>query len=208
MPARHIDITAVEPALAYKLLVGAVQPRPIAWVSTLAADGTPNLAPFSFFTVASREPATLLVSIGPRPDGGVKDTLANVRATGEFVVNVPSSEHRWAVSATAATVGSEVDEFGLADLTPVPCDLVRAPRIAQARLSIECSLSDEHRVGTDAVIYGTALRMHAADGVLDDAFRVDNDVLEPLGRLAGPWFSGPLTGIPDGTQPAYAVTDD
>lgn len=206
MPSRQIDITALDPALAYKVLVGAVQPRPIAWVSTVAADGTTNLAPFSFFTVASREPATLLVSIGPKADGGVKDTLANVRATGDFVVNVASFDHHLAVSATGATVAPEVDEFELAELTPVASDVVRAPRVAEARLSIECRLREEHQIGTDTVIYGTVLRVHAAEGVLDDTLRVDNDVLNPLGRLAGPWFSGPLTGIPEGWQPAETVT--
>lgn len=206
MPSRQIDITALDPTLAYKLLVGAVQPRPIAWVSTVAADGTANLAPFSFFTVASREPATLLVSIGPRADGGVKDTLANARATGDFVVNVASFDHHLAVSATGATVGPEVDEFELANLTQVPSDAVRAPRVAEARLAIECILREEHQIGTDTVIYGTVLRVHAAEGVLDETLRVDNDVLNPLGRLAGPWFSGPLKSIPEGWVPTATAT--
>ncbi|WP_370499947.1 flavin reductase family protein [Mycolicibacterium sp. jd] len=208
MPTRHIDITALDTASAYKLLVGAVQPRPIAWVSTIGADGSANLAPFSFFTVASREPATLLVSIGPKIDGGIKDTLANVRATGDFVVNVASFDHHLAVSTTGQTVAPEVDEFELADLTPVASDVVRAPRVAEARLAIECRLREEHRIGTDTVIYGTAVRVHAAEGVLDDSLRVDNDVLNPLGRLAGPWFSGPLMSIPEGWAPTATVTRD
>jgi flavin reductase (DIM6/NTAB) family NADH-FMN oxidoreductase RutF len=202
VPVRQVDITALDPALAYKVLVGAVQPRPIAWVSTVAADGTANLAPFSFFTVASREPATLLVSIGPRADGDVKDTLANVRATGDFVVNIASFDHHLAVSATGANVAPEVDEFELAELTQIASDVVRAPRVAEARLSIECQLREEHQIGTDTVIYGTVLRVHAAEGVLDESLRVDNDVLNPLGRLAGPWFSGPLTSVPEGCKPA------
>ncbi|AQA06195.1 hypothetical protein BVC93_06635 [Mycobacterium sp. MS1601] len=201
-----MDITALDPALAYKVLVGAVQPRPIAWVSTAAPDGTANLAPFSFFTVASREPATVLVSIGPKADGGVKDTLANVRATGDFVVNIASFDHHLAVSTSAATVAPEIDEFELAELTRVDSDVVRAPRVAEARLSIECRLFEEHQIGTDTVVYGTVLRVHAAEGVLDDTLRVDNDVLNPLGRLAGPWFAGPLTAIPEGWQAESTVT--
>lgn len=208
MPARQIDITALDTASAYKLLVSTVQPRPIAWVSTISADGALNLAPFSFFTVASRQPPTLLVSIGPRDGGGVKDTLANVHATGEFVVNVASFDHRSAVSTTGQTVAPEVDEFELAGVKPVTSDVVAPPRIAEARLAIECSLREEHRIGTDTVIYGTALRVHAADGVLDDGLRVDNDVLDPLGRLAGPWFTGPLTAVPQGQAPAATVTRD
>jgi flavin reductase (DIM6/NTAB) family NADH-FMN oxidoreductase RutF len=206
VPARQIDITALDSAMAYKVMVGAVQPRPIAWVSTVAADGTANLAPFSFFTVASREPATLLISIGPRADGGVKDTLTNIRSTGDFVVNVASFDHHRAVSTTGATVAPDVDEFELAGLTPLRSDQVRAPRVAEARLSVECRLREEHQIGTDTVVYGTVLRVHAAEGVLDDTLRVDNGVLNPLGRLAGPWFSGPLTGVPESLLSEASVT--
>jgi flavin reductase (DIM6/NTAB) family NADH-FMN oxidoreductase RutF len=204
----EFDVTSLDPALAYKLLVGAVQPRPIAWVSTVAADGTPNLAPFSFFTVASREPATVLVSIGPKIDGGVKDTLENIRATNDFVVNIPSTEHRGAVSTTGTTVAPEVDEFELAGVTALNSVKVRAPRLAEARLSLECRFREAVRIGTDTAVFGTVVWAHCAPGVMDERVRVDNEVLQPLGRLAGPWFTGPLTAVAEELPQPTAVSRD
>jgi flavin reductase (DIM6/NTAB) family NADH-FMN oxidoreductase RutF len=206
--ARAINVTSLEPDLAHKLLVGAVQPRPIAWVSTVSADGGINLAPFSFFTVASRNPATVLVSIGPRVGGGVKDTLTNLRVSGDFVVNIASADHLGAVSASGMAVDPKVDEFELAGVTPVASVKVRAPRVAEARLALECELREERSIGTDTVVFGTVLWAHAARGVLDDAARVDNDVLQPLGRLAGPWFTGPLTAIAERVPATAAVLRD
>ncbi|WP_245906410.1 flavin reductase family protein [Mycolicibacterium palauense] len=205
---REIDVARLEPDKAYKLLVGAVQPRPIAWLSTVAPDGTANLAPFSFFTVASRNPATVLVSIGQHGAGAVKDTLHNVRTTGEFVVNVASMEHLDAVSATSAAVAADVDEFHLAALTTAPSITVRPPRVAEARLALECRLREEVRIGTDTVVFGTVLWAHSADGVLDDGLRVDNDVLQPLGRLAGPWFADRLAALPQPAAPEVVTTRD
>lgn len=197
MTAKEIDVTALEPELMYKLLVGAVQPRPIAWVSTIAADGCTNLAPFSFFTVASRLPATVMFSIGQHEGGRVKDTLTNLRGTGDFVVNIASFEHNPAVSASGTVVDADVDEFALAGLTAAPSSRVKAPRVAEAQLSLECTLAQEVHIGTDTCVFGTVLVAHAADGILSDRMWVDNDVLRPLGRLAGPWFTGPLTAIPE-----------
>lgn len=197
MTAKEIDVTALEPELAYKLLVGAVQPRPIAWVSTIATDGCINLAPFSFFTVASRNPATVMFSIGQHEGGRTKDTLTNLRGTGDFVINVASFEHNRAVSASGTVVDADVDEFDLAGLTPAPSSVVKAPRVAEAHLALECRLYEEVSIGTDTCVFGSVLVAHAADGILSDRMWVDNDVLRPLGRLAGPWFTGPLTAVPE-----------
>ncbi|MGE0217495.1 flavin reductase family protein [Mycolicibacterium sp.] len=200
----EIDVASLEPELAYKLLISAVQPRPIAWVSTVAADGCANLAPFSFFTVASRSPATVLFSVGPRVGGGVKDTLTNLRGTGDFVVNIASFEHSAAVATSGLAVDPDVDEVALAGLTAVPSTLVRSPRIAEAQLALECRLYDEIQIGTDVAVLGTVLVAHAGPGVFNERMRVDNDVLRPLGRLAGPWFTGPLTAIPEPTPAAVS----
>lgn len=194
---------SLDPDSAYKLLVGAVQPRPIAWVSTVAADGIPNLAPFSFFTVASRNPPTLAVSIGTRDGGGVKDTLANIRATSEFVVNVASVDQHVAVSASSLPVAADVDEFGLAGMTPAPAAQVRPPRVAEAPIALECRLREEIPIGADVVVFGTVVHAYVDDGLLDDGMHVDTGALRPLGRLAGPWYSGPLTAVPQ--TPAQAV---
>lgn len=197
MSAIEIDVTALEPSLVYKLLVGAVQPRPIAWVSTVAPDGGANLAPFSFFTVASRYPATVVFSVGQHTAGRVKDTLVNLRGTGDFVVNIASFEHNPAVAASGTVVDAGVDEFELAGLTAAPSVTVQAPRVAEAQLALECRLHSEVEIGADTCVFGTVLVAHAADGVFGERMWVDNDVLRPLGRLAGPWFTGPLSAIPE-----------
>src|SRR5919205_2677504 len=115
----------------YRLMVGAIVPRPIAWVSTRAEDGTFNLAPFSFFTGVCEDPPTLCFSVLWRP-GAKKDTLRNVEASRVFVVNVVSEDLGQAMDLTAADVPPGVSEFELAGLTPVPGDLVSAPRVAEA----------------------------------------------------------------------------
>lgn len=206
MAPAEFDVIALEPDMAYKLLVGAVQPRPIAWVSTIGRDGIANLAPFSFFTVASRNPATVLFSVSGREGGGVKDTLRNVRETGDFVVNIPSRHHHEAVGISSAPVESDVDEFDLAGVTALPSAKVLAPRLAESALSLECRLAQEVVLGTDTVVFGQVVWAHVADGVVDQRIRVDNDVLQPLGRLAGPWFTGPLTAIPQVTPPVSAAS--
>lgn len=203
MAPKEFDVAALEPELAYKLLVGAVQPRPIAWVSTVDIQAnTANLAPFSFFTVASRSPATILISITEKDGGGAKDTLSNLRQTGDFVVNVASYYHLERVGTTSSPVEPDVDEFVLAGLTACPSVKVRAPRLAESALSLECRLQQEIAIGTDTVVFGEVLWAHVADGVMDERVRVDNDVLQPLGRLAGPWFTGPLTAVPQDSEPA------
>ncbi|HEY0785457.1 MAG TPA: flavin reductase family protein, partial [Acidobacteriaceae bacterium] len=126
----------------YKLLAGSVLPRPIALVSSIDAAGVPNLAPYSFFTVASANPPALCFCPSVRaPTNGlrpVKDTLENIRATREFVVNIVSEDFIEQMNQTAAQVPPSVDEFALARFTPLASDLVRPPRVAESRVQMEC----------------------------------------------------------------------
>lgn len=181
----------------YKLLSVAVQPRPIAWVSTLSSDGTPNLAPFSFFTVASRKPPTVLLSIGERDgvSGAEKDTLANVRATDELVINIPGQANADAVAASSTQVASEVDEHVLAGVTAVPSTVVGPPTVAEALMALECRLADEVRVGTDVLVLAEVLAVTYRSGLLDERLHVAEHAESFLGRLAGPYFTGPVTRI-------------
>jgi flavin reductase (DIM6/NTAB) family NADH-FMN oxidoreductase RutF len=197
-PRTQVAFGDLDEAEQYKLLSVAVQPRPIAWVSTLAADGTPNLAPFSFFTVASRNPPTVLVSIGERDgvSGAEKDTLANVRATGELVVNVPGQENADAVAASSTQVAPDVDEHRLAGVTPVPSTSVAPPTVAEALLALECRVAGEVRVGTDVLVLAEVLTLTCRPGLLDERRHVSEDAESFLGRLAGPFFAGPLTRVP------------
>ncbi|WP_170228572.1 flavin reductase family protein [Nesterenkonia populi] len=194
--AQSIDIKALDTPIAYKLLVGAAQPRPIAWVSTTSPDGVANLAPFSFFTVASREPATMMISVTRRVDGDPKHTLVNAEQTGVLTINIPARDHLDAVQISSQEVPGEVDEHELAGLATLPCEDIDAPRIAGVGISMECVLDRTIDVGTDVMLLARVLRVHAAPGVVDARYRVDNSLLQPLARLAGPWFSTVETEIP------------
>jgi len=168
----------------YKLATGTILPRPIAWVSTLGADGTPNLAPFSFFTVASSDPFTLLFSCGHKPDGSKKDTWRNAETSGEFVVNLTNQATAEAMNITATTFPHGISEFDAAGLTPAPCQTVAAPRVAESPASFECKLVQIVEVGGNAVIFGAVQMIHIDEAIYDGNY-VNLAALQPIGRLAG-----------------------
>lgn len=168
----------------YKIATGTILPRPIAWVSTVGADGTPNLAPFSFFTVASADPLTLLFSCSHKPDGSKKDTWRNAETSGEFVVNLTNEATAEAMNLTATTFPHGISEFDAAGLTPVPCEIVTAPRVLEAPVSYECKLTQIVEVGGNAVIFGAVQMIHISDAVYDGNY-VRLNAMQPIGRLAG-----------------------
>lgn len=180
----------------YKLLVGSVVPRAIAWVATRSPEGVANIAPYSFFTVASPTPPTLCFSIGPSAREGepVKDTLANIRASGEMTVNIARADLLEAVNTTASMLPGTVDEFAVAGLTEEPATLVTAPRIAEAPISMECRLDRVVEVGENALVLARVLLWRFEDGLRDGTY-VDMTRLRPLGRLAGPRFATQLNVV-------------
>lgn len=182
-----IDPSKLDPQMVYKLLIGSVVPRPIAWVSSLSPEGVPNLAPYSFFTVASRNPPTLCVSIGEREGGepSPKDTLRNVEETGEFVVNVVSLPLSNAMHESSKAHPPGADEFEAAGLTAESCEVVAAPRVGEAAISMECELDRVLPVGTDHLVLGKVVRVHVRDDLYGETGRIDVAGLDPLGRLAG-----------------------
>jgi flavin reductase (DIM6/NTAB) family NADH-FMN oxidoreductase RutF len=184
-----IDPSKLDPRSSYKLLIGAVVPRPIAWTSTVSREGTRNLAPFSFFTVASRQPPTLCISVGPPPEteGGeraTKDTLSNIEETGEFAINIVSLSLSNTMHESSKNHPPEADEFRKAGLTPAPCQVVRAPRVGEAGVSMECLLERILNLGSDHLVIGRMVRFHVKDELYEDG-RIDVAGLDPLGRLAG-----------------------
>jgi flavin reductase (DIM6/NTAB) family NADH-FMN oxidoreductase RutF len=170
----------------YKFLIGSVVPRPIAWTSTVGLDGIHNLAPFSFYTVASRNPPTLAVSIGPRTDDQApqKDTLKNIQDTAEFVINVVSMELANSMHESSLGHAPDADEFAAANLTPAECEVVKAPRVEEALISSECAVEQIIPVGGDHLVLGRIVRFHIRADIYKDG-RVDLESLDPLGRLAG-----------------------
>jgi flavin reductase (DIM6/NTAB) family NADH-FMN oxidoreductase RutF len=181
-----IDPDTLDPQSCYKLLIGSVVPRPIAWTSTVSREGVRNLAPFSFFTVASRQPPMLCISVGPRPDEDLdKDTLSNVEETGEFVVSIVSLSLSNTMFESSKNHPPEADEFEKAGLTPAPCEVVGAPRVEEAGVSMECLLDQVLPLGTDHLVIGRMVRFHVRDELYGENGRIDVAGLDPLGRLAG-----------------------
>ena len=183
----EIDPQKVAPELIYKLLIGCVVPRPIAWVSTVAADGVNNLAPFSFFMGVCQEPPTIAFSSSPRA-GDRKDTVRNAQHTGDFVVNVVDDDRAEQMNLTSGDYPADVDEIALTGLTALPSVKVRAPRVAEAPINLECRVSQVIQVGRgpNNLVLGEIVHFHVRDDIYDGRTgRVDMHRLKPVGRLAG-----------------------
>jgi flavin reductase (DIM6/NTAB) family NADH-FMN oxidoreductase RutF len=183
------DPQSMVPKDVYKLLIGAVVPRPIAFVSTLDLNNVRNLAPFSFFTVASSNPPVVVFCTSvPSAGRAMKDTLRNVLDTREFVLNIVSEDFAEKMNHCSATVPPEVDEFQLSGLTPVPSDLVKPYRVAESQIQMECRLmqvvtvSDKPNGGN--LVLGEVVRFHLAETVSNN-FYIDPDQLRAIGRMAG-----------------------
>jgi len=178
-----LDLQALPAADVYRFMISAVVPRPIAWVSTRAADGTANLAPFSYFTALSSAPPLVGFAVVDR-EGDPKDTLRNVRETGEWVINVVDEPRLPAMAVTAGEWPRGTSEFTEAGLTPAPAERVRAPRVAESPLQLECRLHREVRLGNCTFVVGEVLVARVDDAVLTDG-RVDPAKLRAVGRLGG-----------------------
>ncbi|WP_372622165.1 flavin reductase family protein [Falsiroseomonas sp.] len=175
-----------------KLLHSTIVPRPIAWVVTRHAHGGTNAAPFSFFNVVSTEPPLLCIGMAARTDGD-KDTLANIRRSGQFVVNLVPMAMAEAMNQTSAEFGPEVDELARCGLATQPSSNVDPPRIAGSPVAMECEtfrLVDLDQGG--AVVLGRVLAMHLAEEMLLDPARqyVDTPRLGLIGRMhGGGWYA-------------------
>jgi flavin reductase (DIM6/NTAB) family NADH-FMN oxidoreductase RutF len=184
MDLKLSDLSALE---RYKLLIGLVIPRPIAWISTWSAPGVANCAPYSFFNVFSEDPPLLMVSFGLRSDDRVKDSLRNIRRSGEFVVNLVDEASANAMHLSSGEFPPEVSEFDLALLSPAPAALVQQPRIAEAAACLECRVYRHIEIGPDReFVIGEILLAHAREGVIDpETKRVSEELYRPVGRLFG-----------------------
>lgn len=192
----HLDPSSLDVAERYKLLVGAVVPRPIAFVSTISPDGSStNLAPFSFFTAVGSNPMMLMFCPANNADGSEKDTLRNAKpreegGTGEFVVNVVSEGIAAQMAACAHELPYAESEFALSRLTPGPSVVVRAPRVLEAPVSFECETTQVIRTNPGQraggnVVLGRVVHVHAHEGLINDRMHVDPAKLAAVGRLAG-----------------------
>lgn len=179
----EFDFDALPPDDRYRLLTNFVGPRPIALVSTAGPSG-PNAAPMSFFNVFSHEPPIVVLGIQTRPDGAVKDTVANIRATGEFVVSMVDMALAPAMLVCGLPFGPEVDEIRTAGLTPVTGTRVAAPRIAEAPCAMECRVERLIDFDRRVLVLGQVVFMHVRRDCLDGAGRyVNPETYQPIARL-------------------------
>jgi flavin reductase (DIM6/NTAB) family NADH-FMN oxidoreductase RutF len=181
-----LRLDELPPLERYKLLIGLVIPRPIAWISTRSANGVANCAPFSFFNVFSEDPPLCVIGINPRDsDGAMKHSLRNIRRTGEFVVNLVEEASANAMHASSEELPEEESEFEKAGLTEAPAALVQHPRIAEAAACLECRLFRLLEISaTRQLVLGEILLVHAREGIIDpQTKRVSEQAYRPIGRL-------------------------
>ncbi len=178
----------------YKLMTGAIVPRPIGWISTVDADGIPNLAPYSFFNAVCSNPPTLLFCPAIRAkDHQRKDTLKNVIATREFVVNIVTEALAEAMNLTSGEYAADVNEFEVAGLTAAPSATVKPPRVAESPVHFECKLDQIVTIGETpggaSIVIGRIVHIHVADEVLIPPDKINVRKLQAVGRLSGTTYS-------------------
>lgn len=172
----------------YRFLISAVVPRPVAFVSSMGADGHVNLAPFSYFNAIASEPPLITIAIDRR-EGDPKDTLRNILETKEFVVNIVSESLLDAMITTSGEWPRSTSEFGAAGLTPVPSERVKPPYVAESPLQLECTLFQEIPLGNSHLVVGEVILGRVRDDILTEG-RVDPEKLKPIGRLGGEFYAG------------------
>ncbi|MDB6062730.1 MAG: hypothetical protein JWM78_2833 [Verrucomicrobiaceae bacterium] len=180
----QIDPAQHSTAENYKLLTNLVVPRPIAWVSTINDSDVINLAPFSFFNAVCSDPLYVIVSIGNNEAGELKDTGKNIRATGEFVVNLVTEELFDAMNISAAEFPATASELEAVHLQAAPSQRVKPPRVAQAQVSLECKLFSAQPLGTYTLFIGEVVMFHVADQLLGSRLHINN--FAPIGRMGSP----------------------
>lgn len=193
----------------YKIMIGSILPRPIGWISTIDSAGVYNLAPFSFFNVVCPKPPTVLFCPSIRnADGSQKDTLHNVRATGEFVVNIVSEALAEAMNLSSAELPPEIDEFQFAGVKPVPSLIVKPPRVKESLIHYECKVSQiidiSDQPGGGSIVIGEVVHLHIDDAVLIGGDKINLSVLQPIGRLAGTAYTR-VTDLFDLVRPPSQV---
>jgi flavin reductase (DIM6/NTAB) family NADH-FMN oxidoreductase RutF len=180
----HIDPALQSAADNYKLLTNLVVPRPIAWVTSLGAAGVVNLAPFSFFNAVAADPLYVVVSVGRNDNGAAKDTANNIRAGGEFVVNLVTEDLLDAMNVSAADFPAGHSELAATGLHATPSQRVKVPRVAESPASLECRLHSAQALGASTLFIGEVVMFHVADHLLGTRRQIEN--FAPIGRLGSP----------------------
>lgn len=184
-----LDFSQLSALEAYRWLAATVTPRPIAWVSTRSSAGVDNLAPFSFFQVISDQPPTLMINVGSRDDGSLKDSLRNARDTGELVIQLVPFALAEAMNATAAPLGPQISEFTQCGIAGTPSQQVAPLRVEGAPVAFECRVVEiqpyPRQMPNCHLIFAEVLLAHIDEAVLDGDGRIDPVRLDLVGRLGG-----------------------
>jgi flavin reductase (DIM6/NTAB) family NADH-FMN oxidoreductase RutF len=187
----HISPSDLSARDVYKLMIGCVVPRPIAWISTVDPGGCGNLAPFSYFNGVASKPPVISVSFSYHPERPEyrKDTLRNILATEEFVVNVVSEPNEAAMHASSSDFAPQSDESDELGLEMEASTVVRPPSLTSSPIRLECRLYDRRQVGTGpgsaTLVLGEVLHIAVRRELINDRLHIDHEALKPIGRLAG-----------------------
>lgn len=189
----EFDPQNLEQSAIYKLLTGAVIPRPIGWISSISEDGVNNLAPFSFFNAIGDDPPHVMFST-VRSNNANKDTLNNVLATKQFVVNMVTEELVEQMNMTSLSIPFDEDEFKLANLTPIASVKIKPMRVKESPITFECELVhhyslENHKFGGATIIIGRIVMFHIDESVLLDNYKINLETYKPVARLAGSNYS-------------------
>ncbi|WP_347309618.1 flavin reductase family protein [Defluviimonas sp. SAOS-178_SWC] len=180
----QFDFTQLPPADRYRLLTNFIGPRPIALVTTRSKAGHDNAAPMSFFNVFAHEPPIVIIGFSARPDGSEKDTIGNIRRTGQFCVNMVDMALADQMILCGINFAADVDELDFAGLAAAKCAQIDASRLADTPCAMECRIERIIDYPGRAIVMGEVLEMHVRDDCLDEAGRyVNPDVYQPIARL-------------------------
>lgn len=187
------ETNKTDASVLYKLLTGIIIPRPIGWISTIDGNGINNLAPFSYFNMVSSDPPCVMFSTR-RDNNKNKDTLNNVLQNGQFVVNLVTLDVVEQMNATSEAVDAIVDEFELANLTPIDSTSVKPKRVKESPIHLECEMIhhyfiDNNEGGGACIVIGKIKTIHIDDTILMENNRINLDVYKPVARLAGSSYS-------------------
>ena len=189
----QFDPQELEQTAIYKLLTGIIIPRPIGWISTISEDGINNLAPFSYFNAVGDDPPHVMFST-VHSNNSNKDTLNNVLATKQFVVNMVTEDLVAQMNRTSQPISANESEFELAGLTPIASSLVLPPRVKESKITMECEMVHHYKLensktGGATIVIGKIVLFHIDESVLLDNYKINLETYQPIARLAGSNYS-------------------
>lgn len=201
----EFDFAETAPGDRYKLMSAAITPRPIAWLTTVSADGVRNAAPYSFFNMMGAEPPLVAIGLMRRPDGTYKDSARNIIDTGEFVVNLVSEIDAPAMNFTCIDAPPGFDELAAAHIDTLPSKIVAPQRIASAPVSMECRLFERVEAGQSTIVIGEVLHFHIADALVDtERLHVDTPAMALVARMHGTGWYARSTDLFQMARPSFA----